>query len=119
HRRCRGALAHGLRPYRSGRDYLQPCLETHVLVGLVVIVLGTNDTADRYAAPPIDMRRPADWQGSPTAGPVMCGHGRSAGVDPSTAPSSTRVRSGMKRERPGPSRRSLGRSLQAPGPTQA
>lgn len=32
-----------LAPYRNGRDYLLPCLQSHAPVDLVIIMLGTND----------------------------------------------------------------------------
>jgi len=48
-----------LTPYRSGRDYLLPCLQSHKPLDLVVIFLGTNDLADRYALPPLDIARGA------------------------------------------------------------
>jgi lysophospholipase L1-like esterase len=46
-------------PYRNGRDYLSPCLQSHMPLDLVVIYLGTNDLADRYAVPPLDVARGA------------------------------------------------------------
>lgn len=48
-----------LTPYRNGRDYLIPCLESHRPLGLVVVFLGTNDLADRYSLPPLDIARAA------------------------------------------------------------
>lgn len=52
-------LDNPLSPYRNGRDYLIPCLDTHRPLDLVVIFLGTNDLSDRYALPPIDIARGA------------------------------------------------------------
>lgn len=48
-----------LTPYRNGRDYLLPCLQSHKPLDLVVIFLGTNDLADRYGLPPLDVARGA------------------------------------------------------------
>ncbi len=63
-------LHEGLR----GLDYLSPCLRTHNPVDLLIFMLGTNDTKDRFAASAgcisIGMRRVAEyakfvdcWQG--------------------------------------------------------
>ncbi len=52
-------LENPLKPYRNGRDYLIPCLETHRPLDLVVVFLGTNDLCDRYALPAIDIARAA------------------------------------------------------------
>ncbi len=52
-------LDNPLDPYRNGREYLIPCLETHRPLDLVVVFLGTNDLCDRYALPPIDIARAA------------------------------------------------------------
>lgn len=68
-------LDNPLNPYRNGRDYLLPCLESHRPIDLVVVFLGTNDLADRYALPPIDVARGAatlarlvrESEGSPQA----------------------------------------------------
>jgi lysophospholipase L1-like esterase len=30
-------------PYKNGRDYILPCLESHMPIDLVIIMLGTND----------------------------------------------------------------------------
>jgi lysophospholipase L1-like esterase len=46
-------------PYRNGRDYLVPCLQSHRPVDIVAIFLGTNDLADRYSLPPLDIARAA------------------------------------------------------------
>jgi len=46
-------------PYRNGREYLVPCLQSHRPVDIVAIFLGTNDLADRYALPPMDIARAA------------------------------------------------------------
>lgn len=48
-----------LNPYRNGREYLLPCLDSHQPLDLVVVFLGTNDLADRYALPPLDIARGA------------------------------------------------------------
>ena len=34
----------------SGLDYIYPCLKSHEAVDLLVIMLGTNDTKDRFYA---------------------------------------------------------------------
>jgi lysophospholipase L1-like esterase len=52
-------LDNPLVPYRSGRDYLIPCLQSHRPLDLVVIFLGTNDLSDRYGLPPLDIARGA------------------------------------------------------------
>jgi lysophospholipase L1-like esterase len=52
-------LDNPLEPYRNGREYLIPCLESHHPLDLVVIFLGTNDLSDRYAMPALDIARGA------------------------------------------------------------
>jgi lysophospholipase L1-like esterase len=42
---------------RSGLSYLQPCLESHAPLDAVLIALGTNDLAERYALTPTDVAR--------------------------------------------------------------
>ena len=37
-----------IRPYRNGRDYIIPCLESHQPFDLVTIMLGTNDLKERF-----------------------------------------------------------------------
>ena len=37
-------------PFKSGIDYLQPCLESHAPLDLVIIMLGTNDTKGMFNA---------------------------------------------------------------------
>ncbi|MFP4205892.1 MAG: SGNH/GDSL hydrolase family protein [Spirochaetota bacterium] len=39
-----------LEPGRNGRAYLWPCLQTHMPLDLVAIMLGTNDLKSRFAA---------------------------------------------------------------------
>jgi len=34
--------------YKNGKSYLQPCLETHAPIDLVVLMLGTNDLKYKY-----------------------------------------------------------------------
>jgi lysophospholipase L1-like esterase len=41
--------------YKNGKEYLIPCLETHRPVGLVVIMLGTNDLKARFSLPACDV----------------------------------------------------------------
>jgi lysophospholipase L1-like esterase len=38
-----------LEPYKSGKDYLIPCLGSHSPVDLVIVLLGTNDVQTRYS----------------------------------------------------------------------
>src|SRR5665811_1034806 len=52
-------LDNPLEPYRNGREYLLPCLQSHQPLDLVVIFLGTNDLGDRYTLPPLDIARGA------------------------------------------------------------
>ena len=41
-------FADPLEPYKSGKDYLIPCLGSHSPVDLVILLLGTNDMQTRY-----------------------------------------------------------------------
>ncbi len=41
--------------YKSGKEYLIPCLETHKPIDLVVIVLGTNDLKRRFSLSALDI----------------------------------------------------------------
>jgi len=41
--------------YKSGKDYLIPCLETHRPIDLVVIMLGTNDLKKRFSLSAYDI----------------------------------------------------------------
>ena len=34
----------------SGLDYISPCLKSHEMIDLLIIMLGTNDTKDRFSA---------------------------------------------------------------------
>lgn len=52
-------LDNPLEQYRNGRECLIPCLQSHQPLDLVVIFLGTNDLADRYGLPPLDIARGA------------------------------------------------------------
>jgi len=52
-------LDNPLEPYRNGREYLLPCLQSHQPLDLVVIFLGTNDLGNRYPMPPLDIARGA------------------------------------------------------------
>ena len=42
-------------PYRNGFDYLQPCLESHSPLDLVIIMLGTNDSKGLFNAGPAEI----------------------------------------------------------------
>ena len=44
-----------LLPYRNGREYLTPCLDSHAPLDVVVIALGTNDLKGRFAASASDI----------------------------------------------------------------
>jgi lysophospholipase L1-like esterase len=61
-------LDNPLEPYRSGREYLIPCLQSHRPLDLVVIFLGTNDLYDRYSLPALDIARAAASLGLITRG---------------------------------------------------
>ena len=41
--------------YKSGKQYLIPCLETHKPLNLVIIMLGTNDLKARFSATAYDI----------------------------------------------------------------
>ncbi len=41
--------------YKSGKQYLPPCLETHKPLDLVVIMLGTNDLKRRFSLSALDI----------------------------------------------------------------
>ncbi len=41
--------------YKSGKEYLIPCLETHKPIDLVVIMLGTNDLKGRFSLSALDI----------------------------------------------------------------
>ncbi|MGA2640810.1 MAG: GDSL-type esterase/lipase family protein, partial [Spirochaetia bacterium] len=40
---------------KMGKRHLPPCLESQAPLDLVVLMLGTNDTKERYSAPPADI----------------------------------------------------------------
>ena len=42
---------------KMGKRHLPPCLESQAPLDLVVLMLGTNDTKQRYSAPPTDIAR--------------------------------------------------------------
>jgi lysophospholipase L1-like esterase len=44
-----------LREFRSGRNYLAPCLSSHRPLDLVIVMLGTNDLQMRYSASAVDI----------------------------------------------------------------
>lgn len=41
--------------YKNGREYLEPCLESHRPVDLVILFLGTNDLKARFSLTPRDI----------------------------------------------------------------
>ncbi len=41
--------------YKSGKEYLIPCLETHKPIDLVIIMLGTNDLKKRFSLSAFDI----------------------------------------------------------------
>lgn len=41
--------------YKSGKEYLVPCLETHKPIDLVVVMLGTNDLKARFSVTAYDV----------------------------------------------------------------
>lgn len=41
--------------YKSGKNYLSPCLETHKPIDLVIIILGTNDLKTRFSVTAYDV----------------------------------------------------------------
>jgi lysophospholipase L1-like esterase len=43
--------------YRTGWEYLLPCLDTHAPVDLLIIMLGTNDLKTRFHLPAEDIAR--------------------------------------------------------------
>lgn len=43
--------------YRSGKEYLIPCLESHKPIDLVILMLGTNDLKKRNGLSPLDIAR--------------------------------------------------------------
>ena len=44
-------------PGKNGLDYLVPCLYSHMPLDVIVIFLGTNDMADRYALSATEVAR--------------------------------------------------------------
>ena len=53
------ALDSVLLPGRNGLEYLEPCLDSHAPVDVVLVYLGTSDLADRYAMTATDIARAA------------------------------------------------------------
>lgn len=41
--------------YKSGKEYLIPCLDTHSPIDLVIIMLGTNDLKRRFSLASVDI----------------------------------------------------------------
>ncbi len=44
-----------LEPYKCGKDYLMPCLQSNSPVDLVILMLGTNDIQARYNVSPLEI----------------------------------------------------------------
>lgn len=42
------AFTDNIEPYRCGSDHILPCILSHAPVDLLIVMLGTNDTKDRY-----------------------------------------------------------------------
>lgn len=64
-------------PFKSGIDYITPCIESHTPLDLIIIMLGTNDTKPLFNASPSDIaagvgrliavaRNPMLYMGAPT-----------------------------------------------------
>lgn len=41
--------------HKNGRTYLKPCLQSHMTLDLVIIMLGTNDLKARFSQPPSEV----------------------------------------------------------------
>lgn len=41
--------------HKNGRTYLKPCLQSHMMLDLVIIMLGTNDLKVRFNQPPSEV----------------------------------------------------------------
>lgn len=41
--------------HKNGRTYLRPCLQSHMPLDLVIVMLGTNDLKTRYNQPPSEV----------------------------------------------------------------
>lgn len=48
---------------RNGRDYLLPCLESHMPLDLVILMLGTNDLKQKFSATATDIAEGAGFLG--------------------------------------------------------
>jgi lysophospholipase L1-like esterase len=44
-----------LEGYKSGKEYLIPCLESHAPLDMCIIMLGTNDLKKRFSVTPFDI----------------------------------------------------------------
>jgi lysophospholipase L1-like esterase len=42
-------------PHKNGRTYLKPCLQSHAVLDLVILMLGTNDLKSRFNQPPSEI----------------------------------------------------------------
>jgi lysophospholipase L1-like esterase len=45
------------KPFRNGKDYLIPCLDSHAPLDLVILMLGTNDLKHRFGMSALDIGR--------------------------------------------------------------
>jgi lysophospholipase L1-like esterase len=43
------------KPFRNGKDYLIPCLDSHAPLDLVILMLGTNDLKNRFGMSAFDI----------------------------------------------------------------
>lgn len=51
------AFTDAVEPYRSGLDYIAPCVLSHLPLNCIVLMLGTNDTKTRYHVSANEIRR--------------------------------------------------------------
>lgn len=49
-----------LSPWRNGKQYLMPCLESHKPIDLCIIMLGTNDLKTRFFLTPLEIAEGAE-----------------------------------------------------------
>jgi len=46
-----------LKPYKNGKEYLIPCLDSHAPLDLVILMLGTNDLKNRFSMSAYDVAK--------------------------------------------------------------